>query len=74
MDALYCHWKLVRYFNPKTRTAFSFLRPFPTEDSVEDEDIYNHLEDLIEYALHPFVSSHILKNILRWISNTHVTF
>uniref|UniRef100_A0A3P8PVN6 Vav guanine nucleotide exchange factor 3 n=1 Tax=Astatotilapia calliptera TaxID=8154 RepID=A0A3P8PVN6_ASTCA len=25
------------------------LRPFPTEDSVEDEDIYNHLEDLIEY-------------------------
>lgn len=50
------------------------LRPFPTEDSVEDEDIYNHLEDLIEYALHPFVSSHILKNILRWISNTRVTF
>uniref|UniRef100_A0A3P8PWH0 Vav guanine nucleotide exchange factor 3 n=1 Tax=Astatotilapia calliptera TaxID=8154 RepID=A0A3P8PWH0_ASTCA len=24
------------------------LRPFPTEDSVEDEDIYNHLEDLID--------------------------
>uniref|UniRef100_A0A3Q4HFQ8 Vav guanine nucleotide exchange factor 3 n=1 Tax=Neolamprologus brichardi TaxID=32507 RepID=A0A3Q4HFQ8_NEOBR len=23
-------------------------RPFPTEDSVEDEDIYNHLEDLID--------------------------
>uniref|UniRef100_A0AAX7UVK5 Vav guanine nucleotide exchange factor 3 n=1 Tax=Astatotilapia calliptera TaxID=8154 RepID=A0AAX7UVK5_ASTCA len=22
--------------------------PFPTEDSVEDEDIYNHLEDLID--------------------------
>ena len=27
---------------------FTTLRPFPTEDSVEDEDIYNHLEDLIE--------------------------
>uniref|UniRef100_A0A3Q1BXV5 Vav guanine nucleotide exchange factor 3 n=1 Tax=Amphiprion ocellaris TaxID=80972 RepID=A0A3Q1BXV5_AMPOC len=26
-----------------------FYRPFPTEESVEDEDIYNHLEDLIEY-------------------------
>uniref|UniRef100_A0A8C6PVP8 Vav guanine nucleotide exchange factor 3 n=1 Tax=Nothobranchius furzeri TaxID=105023 RepID=A0A8C6PVP8_NOTFU len=24
------------------------IRPFPTEESVEDEDIYNHLEDLIE--------------------------
>ncbi|XP_031440226.1 guanine nucleotide exchange factor VAV3 isoform X2 [Clupea harengus] len=24
------------------------IRPFPTEDSVEDEDIYNHLEDLID--------------------------
>lgn len=24
-------------------------RPFPTEDSVDDEDIYNHLEDLMEY-------------------------
>uniref|UniRef100_A0A669F678 Vav guanine nucleotide exchange factor 3 n=1 Tax=Oreochromis niloticus TaxID=8128 RepID=A0A669F678_ORENI len=24
------------------------LRPFPTEESVEDEDIYNHLEDLID--------------------------
>ncbi|XP_078147675.1 guanine nucleotide exchange factor VAV3 [Centroberyx gerrardi] len=23
-------------------------RPFPTEDSVEDEDIYNHLEDLMD--------------------------
>lgn len=28
---------------------FSSSRPFPTEESVEDEDIYNHLEDLIEY-------------------------
>uniref|UniRef100_A0AAQ5YMX8 Vav guanine nucleotide exchange factor 3 n=1 Tax=Amphiprion ocellaris TaxID=80972 RepID=A0AAQ5YMX8_AMPOC len=25
-----------------------FYRPFPTEESVEDEDIYNHLEDLID--------------------------
>ncbi|CAG5895745.1 guanine nucleotide exchange factor VAV3 isoform 2-T2 [Menidia menidia] len=24
------------------------IRAFPTEDSVEDEDIYNHLEDLID--------------------------
>ncbi|KAK2870250.1 hypothetical protein Q8A67_024642 [Cirrhinus molitorella] len=24
------------------------IRPFPTEESVEDEDIYNHLEDLID--------------------------
>ncbi|XP_018596722.2 guanine nucleotide exchange factor VAV3 isoform X2 [Scleropages formosus] len=24
------------------------IRPFPTEDSVEDEDIYSHLEDLID--------------------------
>uniref|UniRef100_A0A8C9VGY5 Vav guanine nucleotide exchange factor 3 n=1 Tax=Scleropages formosus TaxID=113540 RepID=A0A8C9VGY5_SCLFO len=24
------------------------LEPFPTEDSVEDEDIYSHLEDLID--------------------------
>ncbi|XP_062376631.1 guanine nucleotide exchange factor VAV3-like isoform X2 [Sardina pilchardus] len=24
------------------------IRPFPTEDSVEDEEIYNHLEDLID--------------------------
>lgn len=28
----------------------SFYRPFPTEESVEDEDIYNHLEDLIEWV------------------------
>uniref|UniRef100_A0A8C1I825 Vav guanine nucleotide exchange factor 3 n=1 Tax=Cyprinus carpio TaxID=7962 RepID=A0A8C1I825_CYPCA len=25
-----------------------YSRPFPTEESVEDEDIYNHLEDLID--------------------------
>uniref|UniRef100_A0A3B3CEA3 Vav guanine nucleotide exchange factor 3 n=1 Tax=Oryzias melastigma TaxID=30732 RepID=A0A3B3CEA3_ORYME len=24
------------------------IRPFPTEDSVDDEDIYNHLEDLMD--------------------------
>ncbi|KAG9276798.1 guanine nucleotide exchange factor VAV3 isoform X1 [Astyanax mexicanus] len=24
------------------------IKPFPTEESVEDEDIYNHLEDLID--------------------------
>ncbi|XP_036410039.1 guanine nucleotide exchange factor VAV3b [Megalops cyprinoides] len=24
------------------------IRPFPTEESLEDEDIYNHLEDLID--------------------------
>ncbi|XP_026115201.1 guanine nucleotide exchange factor VAV3-like isoform X3 [Carassius auratus] len=24
------------------------IRPFPTEESVDDEDIYNHLEDLID--------------------------
>uniref|UniRef100_A0A3P9K8H1 Vav guanine nucleotide exchange factor 3 n=1 Tax=Oryzias latipes TaxID=8090 RepID=A0A3P9K8H1_ORYLA len=24
------------------------VRPFPTEDSVDDEDIYNHLEDLMD--------------------------
>ncbi|CAL8294566.1 unnamed protein product [Lota lota] len=24
------------------------IRPFPTEESVEDQDIYNHLEDLID--------------------------
>lgn len=24
------------------------IRPFPTEESMEDEDIYNHLEDLID--------------------------
>uniref|UniRef100_A0A7N6BEH7 Vav guanine nucleotide exchange factor 3 n=1 Tax=Anabas testudineus TaxID=64144 RepID=A0A7N6BEH7_ANATE len=28
---------------------FGKVRPFPTEESVEDEDIYNHLEDLIEW-------------------------
>uniref|UniRef100_A0A7N6FLZ4 Vav guanine nucleotide exchange factor 3 n=1 Tax=Anabas testudineus TaxID=64144 RepID=A0A7N6FLZ4_ANATE len=27
---------------------FGKVRPFPTEESVEDEDIYNHLEDLID--------------------------
>ncbi|XP_061778293.1 guanine nucleotide exchange factor VAV3 isoform X2 [Nerophis ophidion] len=26
----------------------SGIRPFPTEESVEDQDIYNHLEDLID--------------------------
>ncbi|KAJ0059859.1 hypothetical protein NL108_014118, partial [Boleophthalmus pectinirostris] len=26
------------------------IRPFPTEESVQDEEIYNHLEDLIEYV------------------------
>lgn len=25
-------------------------RPFPSEEAVEDEDIYNHLEDLIEWV------------------------
>lgn len=25
-------------------------RPFPTEESLEDEDVYNNLEDLIEYV------------------------
>lgn len=29
---------------------FPLSRPFPSEESVEDEDIYNHLEDLIEYV------------------------
>lgn len=28
----------------------SFSRPFPTEESLKDEDIYNNLEDLIEYV------------------------
>lgn len=28
----------------------SFSRPFPTEESPKDEDIYNNLEDLIEYV------------------------
>ena len=28
-------------------------RPFPTEESVEDQDIYNHLEDLIECVQPP---------------------
>uniref|UniRef100_H3C4M7 Vav guanine nucleotide exchange factor 3 n=1 Tax=Tetraodon nigroviridis TaxID=99883 RepID=H3C4M7_TETNG len=27
------------------------IRPFPSEESVEDEDIYNHLEDLIDEKL-----------------------
>uniref|UniRef100_A0A665X2H7 Vav guanine nucleotide exchange factor 3 n=1 Tax=Echeneis naucrates TaxID=173247 RepID=A0A665X2H7_ECHNA len=27
---------------------FFLERPFPTEESVEDDDIYNHLEDLID--------------------------
>lgn len=28
-------------------------RPFPTEESLKDEDIYNNLEDLIEYVRGP---------------------
>lgn len=40
-----------------TQDSFFFLkRPFPTEESVEDEDIYNHLEDLIEYVILPLLS------------------
>lgn len=30
---------------------FSFYRPFPTEESVDDEDIYKGLPDLIEYVV-----------------------
>uniref|UniRef100_A0A3B3Z695 Vav guanine nucleotide exchange factor 3 n=1 Tax=Periophthalmus magnuspinnatus TaxID=409849 RepID=A0A3B3Z695_9GOBI len=36
----------VRDFG-KVRTAV-YVKPFPTEESVQDEEIYNHLEDLID--------------------------
>uniref|UniRef100_A0A8C4ZMD5 Vav guanine nucleotide exchange factor 3 n=1 Tax=Gadus morhua TaxID=8049 RepID=A0A8C4ZMD5_GADMO len=32
----------------KGATLQNGIRPFPTEESVEDQDIYNHLEDLID--------------------------
>lgn len=31
---------------------FSPSRPFPTEESINDEDIYKGLPDLIEYVEH----------------------
>lgn len=36
------------YFISLPLSLSFYSRPFPTEESVEDEDIYNHLEDLIE--------------------------
>lgn len=36
------------YFESRSSAVLS--RPFPTEESLKDEDIYNHLEDLIEYV------------------------
>uniref|UniRef100_A0A7N6AW60 Vav 3 guanine nucleotide exchange factor b n=1 Tax=Anabas testudineus TaxID=64144 RepID=A0A7N6AW60_ANATE len=30
-------------------TKTNLIQPFPTEESVKDEDVYNNLEDLIEY-------------------------
>uniref|UniRef100_A0A3Q0T595 Vav guanine nucleotide exchange factor 3 n=1 Tax=Amphilophus citrinellus TaxID=61819 RepID=A0A3Q0T595_AMPCI len=38
----------VRDFGKVRHRLLFLLRPFPTEESVEDEDIYNHLEDLID--------------------------
>uniref|UniRef100_A0A674M9U2 Vav 3 guanine nucleotide exchange factor b n=1 Tax=Takifugu rubripes TaxID=31033 RepID=A0A674M9U2_TAKRU len=49
----------VRDFGKVTALAFTSLsvfvlpRPFPTEESLKDEDIYNNLEDLIEYVRGP---------------------
>uniref|UniRef100_A0A8C4NYE0 Vav 3 guanine nucleotide exchange factor b n=1 Tax=Dicentrarchus labrax TaxID=13489 RepID=A0A8C4NYE0_DICLA len=37
----------VRDFGKVTTT--SIILPFPTEESLKDEDIYNNLEDMIEY-------------------------
>lgn len=34
---------------------FSFYRPFPTEESVDDEDVYKGLPDLIEYVINNLV-------------------
>lgn len=34
-------------------SVFVLPRPFPTEESLKDEDIYNNLEDLIEYVRGP---------------------
>uniref|UniRef100_A0A8C2KDG2 Vav guanine nucleotide exchange factor 3 n=1 Tax=Cyprinus carpio TaxID=7962 RepID=A0A8C2KDG2_CYPCA len=36
------------YFISLSASLSFYSRPFPTEESVEDEDIYNHLEDLID--------------------------
>uniref|UniRef100_A0A8C1RZ50 Vav guanine nucleotide exchange factor 3 n=1 Tax=Cyprinus carpio TaxID=7962 RepID=A0A8C1RZ50_CYPCA len=36
------------YFISLCLSLSFYSRPFPTEESVEDEDIYNHLEDLID--------------------------
>uniref|UniRef100_A0A3Q3RS53 Vav 3 guanine nucleotide exchange factor b n=1 Tax=Mastacembelus armatus TaxID=205130 RepID=A0A3Q3RS53_9TELE len=40
----------VRDFGKVTSTyMIFFFLPFPTEESLKDEDIYNNLEDMIEY-------------------------
>lgn len=46
---MFCDY-LYKVICIKMYIKFSLLRPFPTEESVEDEDIYNHLEDLIEWV------------------------
>uniref|UniRef100_A0A8C4IEG9 Vav guanine nucleotide exchange factor 3 n=1 Tax=Dicentrarchus labrax TaxID=13489 RepID=A0A8C4IEG9_DICLA len=38
----------VRDFGKVRMLSVCLPRPFPSEESVEDEDIYNHLEDLID--------------------------
>uniref|UniRef100_A0A8D0AEE8 Vav guanine nucleotide exchange factor 3 n=1 Tax=Sander lucioperca TaxID=283035 RepID=A0A8D0AEE8_SANLU len=38
----------VRDFGKVRLLSVSLQRPFPSEDSVEHDDIYNHLEDLID--------------------------
>uniref|UniRef100_A0A8D3BYS3 Vav 3 guanine nucleotide exchange factor b n=1 Tax=Scophthalmus maximus TaxID=52904 RepID=A0A8D3BYS3_SCOMX len=58
----------VRDFGKVTPT--SIVTPFPTEEILKDEDIYNNLEDLMENTSHDSPSdSHIFKeNLLRCVS------
>lgn len=46
--------KSNNFHNVLNYFSSDLLRPFPTEDSVKDEDIYNHLVDLIEYVTSVF--------------------
>lgn len=41
--------------------AIFFYRPFPTEESVDDEDIYKGLPDLIEYVVNILVTDFVFQ-------------
>lgn len=47
----YSFFRVIFLLNTEPHAYFSVIsRPFPTEESLKDEDIYNNLEDLIEYV------------------------